>query len=627
MAGTMGGFWVGVSGLQSSQYALNTTAHNITNAGTEGYSRQQVLLSDVAYTNLGITAVGKNQVGLGTTMADVRLVRDRLVDKLYRKELSREQYYQTKYDVVAEVQNYFGELESSTFRSTMMNLWTSAQELQKESNSIVTRSAYIANAIAFTERANEIYKQLTTYQKNLDTEISDQVDRINELAEIIYDLNYKITMVEAAGIESANDYRDQRDAALDELSGYISISYKENDTGQVDVYAEYRTLVSMDRVYKMGTKPVSDSCTYLIPVWEDDQENVFNMHYNPDRDPRTNPDAYVARVPNAESQTDTGSLKAIVMSRGDWIANYTDIPVAPEAPVKPVQSDYATDAEYNNALTQYEADYQQYQTDYQDFVKEKEFYNTYVEPYTVNNIIAQFDQLVHGIVTKINDILCPNKEITIQVPDPDNPNSTITQTIKVLDEEKAGWGMGEDNQQQGNELFKRRTVDRYTEQTVTLADGSTATVQVFNEENEDDYLSLYTLGNLEVNDVLIKNPSLLPISNQQQEELQEVADQLIQVWSEDFATLGPNSLVSNDFFGYYKEFISDFANKGSTYNGIAESQAQAVQELENQRQSVVGVSTDEELSNLIRFQQGYNASSRYFTVVSEMVEHLLNKLG
>lgn len=611
MAGTMGGFWVGVSGLQSSQYALNTTAHNITNAGTEGYSRQQVLLSDVAYTNLGNTALGKKQVGLGTTMADVRLVRDRLVDKMYRKELSRQQYYQTKYDVVAEVQNYFGELESSTFRSTMVNLWTSAQELQKESNSIVTRSAYIANAVAFADRANEIYKQLTTYQKNLDTEITDQVDRINELAGIIYELNHKITMVEAAGIESANDYRDQRDAALDELSGYISISYKENNTGQVDVYAEHRTLVSMDRVYKMGTKAVSDTCNYLIPVWEDDQENVFNL----------------ARVPNAEAQTDTGSLKAIVMSRGDWIANYTDIPVAPEAPVKPVRSSYETDAEYNAALTQYTADYQQYQIEYEDFLTEKEFYNTYVEPYTVNNIIAQFDQLVHGIVTKINDTLCPNKEITVQVQDPNNPNSTILKTIKVLDEENAGWGMGEDNQQQGTELFKRRTVDRYTEQTVTLEDGTTATVQVYNEENEDDYLSLYTLGNLEVNDELLKNPSLLPLSNQQKEELQAVADQLIQIWGEDFATLGPDSLVSNDFFGYYKEFVADFANKGSTYNGIAESQAQAVQELDNQRQAVVGVSTDEELSNLIRFQQGYNASSRYFTVVSDMVEHLINKLG
>lgn len=605
MSGTMGNFYVGVSGMQSHQYALNTTAHNITNAGTNGYSRQQVLLSDIAYTRLGNTALGVNQAGLGTKIQDVRLVRDRFLDTAYREELGREQFYQTKYDVVREVQNYFGEQfsedDTSSFRKYMKNLWTAAQELQKESNSIVTRSTYIANAVTFVEQANQIYNQLTTYQMNLNKEISDQVNRINELANTIYELNYKITMVEAAGIESANDYRDMRDAALDELGGIISISYKENNTGQVDVYVEHRTLVSMDRVYKMDTAQVSDSCEYLKPVWADDKDDVFSLD----------------RVPNSDNGNDVGSLKGIIMSRGDWIPDYTDIPVAPQSPIKPVRSDYATDAQYNQALVQYEADYTQYQTDYEQFVKDREYYNTYLEPYTVSNIIAQFDQLIHGVVTKINDILCPNKEITLE-------NGS---TIHILDEEKAGYGMGEGNMVQGTELFVRTNRPRYTEQTVTLADGTTATVKVYNEESEDDILSLYSLGNLEVNDELVKNPSLLPLTNLQQEELQDVADQLIQVWNDEFGTLGPNSLVTNNFMGYYKEFVADFANKGKTYSGIAESQNQAVQEINNQRQTVIGVSTDEELSNLIKFQQGYNASSRYFTVVSEMVEHLISKLG
>lgn len=621
MAGTMGNFWVGVSGMQSGQYAMNTTAHNLTNAGTAGYSRQQVLLSDVAYNKIGTSAYSPKQTGLGTKIADVRLIRDRFVDVQYRKELGREQYYQTKYDVVAEVQNYFGELESSTFRSSMMNLWEAAQELQKVPESIVTRSSYIAQGVTFIQQANEIYQQLITFQKNVDTQITDQVDRINELAQQIYELNQQILAVEAAGIESANDYRDQRDLALDELSGLISITYYENANGQVDVTAEGRTLVSMDRVYKMGTREVSETCEYLIPIWEDDGDNVFNMHYDPQKDPRVNPNARKVRVPCPELETDTGSLKGLIMSRGDSIPTYADIPIAPKTPERPARADYETDDEYNAAMTQYTQDYEQYRKDYEVYVKEKEFYNTYLEPYTVGNIIAQFDQLVHGIVTRLNDILCPNKEITVIDADGN------TKTIKVLDEDKAGLGMGEGNDIQGTELFVRRSVERYTEQTVTLEDGTTMTVQVYNEEDTDNYLSMYTLGNIEVNDKLIKNPSLLPLTNKEQESVQDVADRLIKAWEEDFATLGPNSLVVNDFFGYYKEFIADFANKGKTYSGIAESQAQAVQEVDNQRQSVVGVSTDEELSNLIKFQQGYNASSRYFSVVSEMVEHLIEKLG
>lgn len=431
MANTMGSFYIGASGIQANQYALNATAHNVTNAGTDGYSRQQILLSDTNYIKLGKTAIGTNMSGLGTKISDVRLVRDRFVDKSYRAELGREEYYQTKYNVVSEVQNYFGELESSSFRSTMQNLWTAAEELQKESNSIVTRSAFIARAVTFADQANEIYEELKTYQKNLNKEITDQVSRINELASTIYDLNKKIVTVEAAGVESANDYRDQRDKALDELGGLISITYHENSDGQVDVYAERRTLVSMDRVYEMDTAEVSDECDYLIPIWKDDGDQVFDMHYKESRDPRL--DKKAAYVPSATTKTDVGSLKGLIMSRGDWIANYTDIPQAPQAPTVPVRSNFKTDAEYNDAMVQYKTDYADYQKDYETYSKEVDFYNTYLEPYTVNNILAQFDQLVHGIVTKINDILCPNKEITLQ----------DGSTIQVLDEDKAGYGMGD----------------------------------------------------------------------------------------------------------------------------------------------------------------------------------------
>ena len=397
MPSTFFGLSIASTGLNAFNASVNTTAHNITNAGTEGYSRQQVLLTDLSYTNIGNTPIGKKQEGLGTRIADVRLIRDRFIDKAYRNELGREQFYQSKYDVVSEVENFFGELESSDFRTYMQNLWSSAQELQKESNSIVTRSSYIASAVTFTEQANEIFKQLTTYQKNLNTEIKDQVDQINKLANEIYDLNYTITKVEAAGVESANDYRDQRDAALDKLGGLVSLSYRENADHGVDVYIENRCLVSMDRVYELDVRPASDSCEYYVPIWKDDQADLFNL----------------MRVPDADAGTDVGSLKGIIMSRGDWVANYTDIPVAPEVPGRPARADFTTDAEYNQAVADYQADYNNYQTEYAEFSKERDYYNTYLEPYTVNNIIAQFDQLVHGVVTKINDVLCPNKEIEL----------------------------------------------------------------------------------------------------------------------------------------------------------------------------------------------------------------------
>ena len=71
MAGTMSGLSVGVSGLQKSQTALNTTAHNLSNVNTSGYTRQQVLFGDSSYNNLNVTSVGTNQVGIGVDITQI----------------------------------------------------------------------------------------------------------------------------------------------------------------------------------------------------------------------------------------------------------------------------------------------------------------------------------------------------------------------------------------------------------------------------------------------------------------------------------------------------------------------------------------------------------------------------
>ena len=80
-SGTMGRLSIGVTGLQTNQYALNTTAHNLTNTQTQGYSRQQVMLTDRTYNNLGSNAIRENQAGLGVVTAEIKTIRDTLLVK------------------------------------------------------------------------------------------------------------------------------------------------------------------------------------------------------------------------------------------------------------------------------------------------------------------------------------------------------------------------------------------------------------------------------------------------------------------------------------------------------------------------------------------------------------------
>jgi flagellar hook-associated protein 1 FlgK len=603
-SGTMGGLSVGVSGLQTSQYALNATAHNLTNTQTSGYSRQQVLLTDMSYNKIARDGTNVLKSGLGVVTSTVRQVRDKYADAAYRRENGRMTYYKAQYETTSEIENYFGELEGEDFNTSINDLWLSLQELQKEPNSIVTRSSFISTAQTFLDRVQGIRESLVNYQSNLNSEIKAQISRINELSSEIVELNDKILSSEASGLESANDYRDQRNADLDELSGLIKTEVVNNVDGTVEVFAEGRCLVTKGKAYQMDCIRVidnenynerydfvSDSQDFLMPVWKDDYSEVFN----------------ITKTPSTQNNTDLGSLKGLIMSRGYFVSNYTDVPVSPE---KPLADDYEDDADYQEALEQYQLDLKQY-------TKDLDYFNTYVEPYTITNLMAQFDVLVNAMVTGINDTLCPNKEVTL----------ADGSTVKILDEDSAGIGMGNGNEIAGTELFTRNGISRYTEQEITLEDGTTITAQVYNEENTEDYSTLYTTAGISVNEKLLQNPSLLPLSRQSGEEAQEVVDALLDRWNDKFATVSPNKLVGCNYKDYYAGMIEDLSDRGYTYNAMATAQEQSVNEWDNQRQQVVGVSSDEELSNMIRFQHAYNASSRYINTVAEMIEYLIEKLG
>ncbi len=604
MAGTMGRLSVGVTALQTNQYSLNTTAHNLMNTQTTGYSRQQVMLTDRSYNVIAKDGIIKNKAGLGVVTAELKQARDNFADAAYREETGRMNYYKAQYETVEEVENYFGELEGQDFNSTLDSFWLALQEMQKETSSIVTRSSFISTAQSFLDRTQAIRKSLVNYQSNLNGEIKTHVSKINKLADSILELNDQILKSEASGIENANDYRDQRNMALDELSGLVNTEIIPNKDGTVEVYIEGRILVTRGKTFKLSTMKVSenqkykdefdftaDAADFIMPIWEDDQSALFN----------------IKKLPSTETDTDLGALKGLMMSRGYFVSNYTDVPVKPK---KPLAEDFANDADYRTALTDYETDMNQY-------VKEAEYYNRYVQPYTVTNLSAQLDVLVHAMMTGMNDILCPNKEVTLQ----------DGSTIKILDEEAAGIGMGKGNEYAGTELFVRDTMPRYTTQTITLADGTTMQAQVYNEENTDDYYSLYTIGNVHINEELLQNPSLLPLSRVVGEEAQEVADNLLSLWNDKFAAISPNSAVECNFKDYYAAMMDDLSDRGYTYNGMLETQQQTVTDLDIYRQEVVGVSSDEELSNMIRFQHAYNAASRYINTVSEMIEHLINRLG
>lgn len=629
MGNLMTSMWTGVSGMTAAQSGLNATAHNMANINTKGYTRQQLLQVDTHYATVSYGKNGTAQkVGLGTYASSIRQLRNRYYDQTYRTELGRQGFYESQYNATLEIEDLFGETQGVAFQKSIDGIWTALEELSKEPESIVTRATFVTKCNEFITRSEDIMNQLKKYQIDMNTEIEDTVGKINDLGNTIYELNKKIISAEVGNTERANDLRDQRNNALDELAKYIDISYQEGDKGCITVYAEGSAFVSELSVNKMAVREIENSTMYE-PYWISTGDAVINT----------------SKITKIDSDSDIGYLKGLMIARGQSTANYADIPIKPEEPAYPAKTDYMitdatgnkvldTDA-YNAALTKYGEDYNVYKLDLNKYNVELDKYNLTVDTSVMMTSMAQFDQLIHGIVTSINDILSPNKTISVMTPD-----GTISQ-MKVLDEENAPVGM-DDESTMGEALFNRKGVERYITVEVDVvntdedgnivynADGTVSTtkktVRKYNEENKSSNYSLFTLGEIEINDKILKDYSKLPLSenaNGGDFSYTGVVQDLIDMWGKDFTTLSPNTLTKYNFKDYYTALNGDIGNRGDTFKTMTESQQTTVDQIEYSRQNYAGVAQDEELSNLIKYQYSYNAASRYFNVVNGMLENIL----
>ena len=267
MANGFGSLYIGVSGLQNSQNALNTTANNLANVDTTGYVRQQVLFSDRDYYTFNTSAaISKQQSGLGVQIADVLHTRDIFLDRSYRTESGRLAFYEATAAATEEVETYFQELEGEAFQDAMEDFWVSFQELSKAPDDGIYQNLVIQKAQLFISRATAVYSGLQSYQYNINTQISDDIDKINELGKTIHTLNLQIQKIEASNVETAMTLRDARDQALDELSALADIEYHETEDGIVKVSIEGVEFVDEVNYHKIEKK--YDQLTgFITPYW------------------------------------------------------------------------------------------------------------------------------------------------------------------------------------------------------------------------------------------------------------------------------------------------------------------------------------------------------------------------
>ena len=166
-----------------------------------------------------------------------------------------------------------------------------------------------------------------------------------------------------------------------------------------------------------------------------------------------------------------------------------------------------------------------------------------------------------------------------------------------------------------------------------LRDSNGDPYQVFNMVAEEkdasgNVIDNFSIENIVINGELKQAPSLLGFIRPSDDKAdQDTANKLKEVFTTESYTLNPNVETKTNLVNYYDNLVSQVANTGSVMRGISENQQLTVDNTAAAREQIVGVSSDEELSNMIMFQNAYNAASRYINVISEMLEHVIATLG
>lgn len=237
MSHTFYGLHIARTGLFASQRGLEITGHNISNAGTEGYTRQRLNLTNIEPTSSDsiIRQYTKGESGGGVEIVDIQQVRDQFLDLQFRMETSEQKKLETKYETLYYIEDIINEPSDSGLTSVMLSLYKSLQEFSKKPDAEDVRNLVRQNAITMTETLNYYADKLELQQKEQDDAINISLKRANALLEEIADLNVSIAKFEMSG-DNANDLMDKRNLALDKLSEIMNISYEYNERNMVSVY-------------------------------------------------------------------------------------------------------------------------------------------------------------------------------------------------------------------------------------------------------------------------------------------------------------------------------------------------------------------------------------------------------
>lgn len=604
MQSTFSGFNTMVNGIYTQRLGLNTVGHNISNSNTEGYSRQTAHAAATPSSEV-YTLAGASQVGNGSTVTSVIRARDIYADRQYWKENSTDGYYNGKANNYAKIESIFNDSDNSGVQNAMEKFYQAWQDCSTTASSDTSRQNVINAGQNFAQSLQIAAKQTKEQIDSLYDDISLSVVKMNRLMGQVVELNKNIAGIEATGAH-ANDLRDQRDLIVDQLTSMTDITVYESANGMYTLVSNGTTLVNGITKVDLEMSAPKNNTTYSLSDYDIMIKQTGTVY---------TPGSGELKAQFEAVAEDKGYIDQVANMAAFMFTTMNDQHKAGYG------IDGSKDKPFGNANAKDNA------TTGLNFYGERDKafqWDAKTGKLAVYDVNTGAKEELSGM--QILEILTVNSELTAT----DGHKKLATRSGERDDA--------------GNLLYQTDTgktttitttdvnqakIDANTNKPLYMALDGTTTTDAKLAKQDANGNALYLLKDVKL-DPQGKKPLALDVNG--------TGDGSNAVW---IAALfncerdktspevnGTDRLIGNgSLYSYYNTSMTTMGSDASNMNGRVKFQSGVMDQVENLRSSTNGVNWDEELSNMITFQQGYSACSRCLSAMDECLDKLINGTG
>lgn len=617
MASTFFGLHIAASGLRAANAALNTTANNISNVNTTGYSRQEV--KQEANDPLRVFAT-YGCAGAGVDTIAIERIRESFYDTKYRANETKVGEYDTKAYYCKMLEEYLTDDGTTGFKSVYDQLGVTLQEITKNASSTSTKAQFVAAAKSLTDYFNNMYGDLQNMQADVNDEIKIRIDHINSIAQDLAMVNKQINTIEITGT-TANELRDKRDNLIDELSAIVDV-----DVTETPIYDQFGNETNAKRciIRIAGGQTLVDQDDY--------QQLVCEARTDKEKVNQTDVDGlYDIRWANGlefglYNASMGGELKGLIQMRdgnnGEYFQGTTTKIVYSGATSKVT---IQTTASYLNDMSKCKL------SDTGGII------NVGDQLYSYTDWTYEGD----GVYTFTVDNEASDMAITMMK---NHQTATIGGQINY---QGIPYYMAQMNEwirefsHKVNDIFTEGITEANEDAGILFTadyvvnDGQYTETELNDSRHNGKGYYYMTAGNLAIADELIKDASLLgtrgsisdgEAANGEELDGVEQCEQVKKVISM-MSDVNQYSFRGRDSGGFLECVLSDAALNASNANTFYATYYSLETSIDNQRTSISGVDEDEEAVSLVKYQNSYTLASKMISVLTEVYDRLILQTG